>query len=187
MGDRQAKGVNLIGVVKLLRGARKKKPVVRRLSPAAQLALDSFILPTSWYAFEVFEELLLATHEEVYGGTDETARELGRAYSRMMFQGAHKAYVHPGEPGRSLVGFERVWSSIFNFAGLTVKTGPGQALVQFSGYPATSRTHGQILVGVTEELLRLAGAGDIKVEVLAAPWLGTGEMRFDMRWVEKSS
>jgi hypothetical protein len=168
---RQAKGQNMLLLVKMLRAARKAGRLDKLDDGVARL-LDERVLITAWYPFDHFSKLLIVAHQRLSDGSDEAARKMGDLAASEMLLGLHKMFLSPGDPGRTLTAFERVWGRYFDFGRLTVHPEVSGARVVIAGYADMTRTHGNLLVGWARTAVALSGADVNIAAVRRAPWDG---------------
>lgn len=178
---RRAKGINVVDVVKLLRGRRAAWEGARLSAEAVRL-LDQHVVMSGWYPLDPFIELLDLSHRRLFGGTDEAAVQMGREGGRSAFGGVHRAFVREGDPARSIAAFGHAWSSYFDFAQATCTVDGTRAEISFDGYPDVTRTHALVIAGWALALLDLAGVPEAQYGILSAPWLGAAELRLELRW-----
>jgi hypothetical protein len=166
------KGINLLGLVKVLRSVRKKRPLAG-LSPAAELMLGEQILVSDWYPYSVFIELMEVTFREVLRRDEDHAREMGIAGGRQAVAGLHRQFVKPGDPGASLLAMRLAWRVYFDFGELTAhRDGPNAVRFVTVGYRDMPPVHGQMIVGWHMGTALEAGAVQVDYEIIEAPWRG---------------
>ncbi len=179
--QRQAKGVNLISLVKLLhtqKDAWKDHP----LRDSARALMQQRITYTGWYPFTDFEELLKLAHQVLFGGSDQAALQMGVTGGKLIFGDVHKAYIAPGDPDRTLGGLIRAWPGYFNFAKPQRQVEGDTARVQILEYPDISKVHGLIMLGWAQAMLKLSGTSKVQHKIISAPWLGSGDFEFELSW-----
>lgn len=169
---RRVKGVNVIGLVKLINGLRKKRPV-RAISPAVEALLAEHVLISDWYPFEPFIELVGLVYREILARSESGARQMGVVGGQAALSDFHKQFVKLGDPMASLIAMRHTWRAYFDFGELTTEPN-GTRGVRFvvSGYPDMPASHGQMIVGWHVAAAIVAGAPDAKSEVVESPWLG---------------
>ncbi len=166
------KGSNLIGLVKLLRGLRKTRPL-QGLSPAALALLDERVLVTDWYPFEPFLEFVELTYRDLLKGSEEAALQMGIAGGREALAGVHKAFISQGDAAASLLAMKPAWRAYFDFAQLSAeKVGTNAVRFNLIDYPDVGAAHGMLIVGWHVAAARLAGSEKARAEVVLKPWTG---------------
>lgn len=180
---RQAKGVNLLGLAKLLRHLKVVQTVPGLLVEDRAL-LGGLIMPGAWYPFDAFVRILAATHLHVGQGKDEAAREMGRAHAAAMLNGPHAAYLHPGDVPKTLASLARIWPNYFNFGSLVFKQESAQAMhLAVHDYDDMGRPHGTLVAqGWVTRSMELAGGSSVQARIERAPWLGGGPLNASLTW-----
>jgi uncharacterized protein (TIGR02265 family) len=168
---RQAKGQNLVLLVKMLRSARREGRL-HHLEPDVARLLEERVIMTSWYPFEHFAKLLVVAHQRLADGTEEAARKMGDMAASEMLLGMHKSFLAQGDPSRTLAALERVWPRYFNFGALRVHPGMSGARVVIGGYGDMTSTHGNVLAGWARTAVGLSGAEVNVAAIRRAPWQG---------------
>lgn len=171
---RRAKGVNLIGLVKLVKGLRKRRPLrPGTLSKAAEAFLNEHVLISDWYPFDVYQELMELVFRQIIGGSEEAALEMGIIGGREAFSGFHKQFVAPGNPLETLLAVRHTWRVYYDFGSLAaIGEGPRGVRLVVEGYPDMGACHGNMIVGWHVAAAREAGAETARSDILKAPWRG---------------
>ena len=180
---RQAKGINLVGLAKMLRGKELVK-TVPGLTPEDRALLSGLIMPGAWYPFETWVRVLLAAHQALGGGLDEAARVMGRAHAESMLNGPHATYLTRGDVLKTMQAAPRMWANYFNFGTVVVESPTATSVrLNILGYPDMSRCHGMLLTqGWWAHVAELAGAQNVIVKFERAPWLGNDGLRAVISW-----
>jgi hypothetical protein len=170
--SRRAKGVNLIGIVKLVKGMRKRRPLrPGALSRTAEAFLDEHVLVSDWYSFDLYVELLQLVFREMLESSEAAALEMGIMGGRSAFSGHHKQFVAPGNPIETLIALRHTWRVYYDFGTLSaVAEGPRSARLVLDGYPDMLACHGNMIVGWHVAAAREAGAESARSEIVKAPW-----------------
>ena len=168
---RRAKGVNLIELVKLVKGLRKRRPI--GVSKSLEAVLAEHILISNWYSFDAYQELMEIVFREMLHGSEAAALEMGITGGRAAFSGHHKQFVAPGKPFETLLALRHTWRVYYDFGALAaVAEGPRAVRLEVDGYPDTPACHGNMIVGWHVAAAREAGAESARSEILEAPWRG---------------
>jgi len=123
--SRKAKGTLVAQHVRLLRKA-KDETLYEGLSPEIRKTLASYILPSSWYPYEVYERTLDVIFNKLSNGDVGTARGMGQFMAHAMLTGPYSMYLKPGDPAATLKLFPIFWKNCFNFARVNYKAPPGE-------------------------------------------------------------
>jgi hypothetical protein len=168
---RRAKGVNLIDLVKLLKGLRKRRPLA--FSKAAEALLAEHVLISNWYPFDVYPELLDIVYREMLGRDEKAALEMGIIGGRAAFSGFHKQFIAPRKPLETLLAIRHTWRVYYDFGTLSAfEEGPRAVRLELEGYPDARPCHGNMIVGWHVAAGREAGAENARSDILEAPWRG---------------
>ncbi len=181
---RQMKGVVVVGVVKYLRLWSRRQPGrALRLSEAAHQLLEGTpIVPSGWYDYEAYLELMRAVHEEVFRGRDDALIGFVTAGVPDVYQGPHRHLVRTGEPDRTLRDLEALWSTCHSFGKPRADVGTTDATVCFAGVDGMTRLEGLVNAGWVGGVIEFAGARDLQWEWLTEPWYGAPDLKVAYRW-----
>lgn len=113
--SRKAKGTLVAQHVKILRKA-KDESLLDGLSSEIRNTVTSYILPSTWYPYEVYERTLDVIFNKIAGGQPDAARAMGQFMAQAMLMGPYSMYLKPGDPAATLKLFPVFWKSCFNFA-----------------------------------------------------------------------
>jgi hypothetical protein len=173
--DRHVKGINLVGLVKLLRVYRRQKPI-RGLSPGAMALLDDRILVSSWYPLQHHWELLGFMYREMLGSDPEHALAMGLAGGKETWKGTHRVFVSERGAISALNSMGPAWRSYFDFGELDVDV-EDEHTVRFTvrDYADCPVAHGMTIAGWHLAAAQLAGSPKATIEVLDKPWAGARE------------
>ncbi len=179
---RRTKGTNLVGLVRMLKGALKSGQVAQVPPEVARLLAERIIV-TEWYPFDSFLAVLDIVHRELAGGTDEGAVRLGEMGAHLVHEGSHSAFIKAGDPARSLEALDRIWPLLLDFGDLvSERVAEGDVRFTVTGYRDMPRAHGMTLIGWVRAVVTLAGGTVQEVIVERGPWRGdpdfSGRARF---------
>ncbi len=182
---REMKGIVVVGAVKALRRwLRGQTPEPELgLSPEARLLLRSReILPSSWYPYGAYLELMTVAHEEMLGGDDEAFREFVAAGTPIVYGGAHRILIHDGDPGRTLRQVGSLWKTCHSFGDPRAEVADGKAIVHFEEVEGMTRLEGLVNAAWVAGAVEMAGGADVRWSWLEEPWAGGAELRVLYRW-----
>jgi hypothetical protein len=172
--NRRAKGVNLVGLVKLLKVLRRTK-AIGPLSPAALALFEQHILLTEWYPLSLLLELVEVTYREVLGRKEEAALKMGITGGLDAFKTHHKAFIKAGDAAASVVSMRHTWPLYFDFGTLkALPDGPRAVRFVLEGYPGIPAAHGPMIVGWHRAAALAAGQSTVGGEILECPWRDGG-------------
>ena len=104
--ERLVKGSLLVDYVKLIR-ANKNKNWNQWLQPEDWKIIDSQILPSSWYSFDVWQRLGAAVFSEIAGRNLALIRASGPVMMKGLLS-IYKNVLVEGDPIKSIEAFERM-------------------------------------------------------------------------------
>lgn len=141
------------------------------------------ILAASWYPIGWYRETFRGFRAATGEGPD-LAREIGRLAARHDMAGVHKQILAKLISPQSLLGMsQRVFNTYYD-------TGEFQILESRDGYVRVhcwncigwDQNMWMELAGSSESLLRIAGAEDVRVRVVAGAGDGDSDAEFEARW-----
>lgn len=181
-GDRRAKGINFIELIKLLKIQRRTRPL-NGLSKEVTALLDEHILLTAWYPVEPFIELIDYVYKHMLSAKPERAFELGVVGAEMQLTGPHRAFVVCGDPEASVLGLRHIWRAYFDFGDVQAALeAPGRVLFTVRDYPDMPCPHGWMMPAYEVVAARLAGAHNPTFELLQCPWLGAPSLVYRLNF-----
>lgn len=117
---RKAKGTLVVQHIRILRKI-KDESLLAELPPEIRKVTESYILPSSWYPYEVYERTLDVIFRKLSNSDEETARGMGSFMAHAMLMGPYSMYLKPGDPAATLKLFPVFWKNCFNFARVRYK------------------------------------------------------------------
>ena len=111
--EKRVKGVFFVDYVRMMR-SRTDIAWSRYLHPEDQRFLSELIVDAEWYPFAAFERMGVAIITEIGGGDFDGAYLWGRASVDGLSK-IHESLVSPGDPMVSLMRFQVLRTSFFNF------------------------------------------------------------------------
>ncbi|MFQ5457538.1 MAG: hypothetical protein ACE5FC_03645 [Myxococcota bacterium] len=169
---RKAKGVLVAQHVRVLRKARDEN-LLEGLTPAQREIVASYVLPSSWYPYEVYARTLDIIFNRISGGEPDAARGMGHFMAYEMLQGPYSMYLKRGDPLVTLSRFKTIWKNYFNFGEVSFnkcantedgKT-PNCVEMAIRGFPDFPYPLSLIVEGFLEKTVELAGGVDPKIEL----------------------
>jgi uncharacterized protein (TIGR02265 family) len=163
----QIKGSQLLGVVKALRAQGSR---ARELTPVRlQSYFDARILAPTWYPEADFRDLLLVLGRVIAPSIKGNVwRYIGNMGAERDFKGIYAAMIRPGDPEGTLKLFPVGWRQYRDKSELSYEgLGPGAGQLSLRDYAVSCRELTEVNAGYFEAALRLAGALDPKVSVMA--------------------
>jgi hypothetical protein len=187
MIEKQARGALLLDIVKAIK-ANKKLDWNKYLKPEDWQTVNSIILPTKWYPFDLYHRCSIAVFQLVAEGNLEAAHMEGQRVGRRLFETTYKSMIRRKDPMVGLTQFVAAYSSLFNFSLMSLEEiGPWRARV-YHDYNA--RDKGNIIFchhlrGIFEVLVQMTTGKMGRVMIGAKQWEGALATRFDISWEER--
>jgi len=171
--NRQVKGALFVDYVRMLRG-RKDVDWSERLTAADMVYLSGRIDPNAWYPMESFERMGLAILGTIAGGDLALVKGWGRAQIDWLCQ-IHPQLLAPGDPCESLMRFEVLRKSFFDYPAIEIREiTNAEAVIEVAyhmGAAAEEAACHQTL-GFFERLLEMAGSHDVNAHFTDESWEG---------------
>ena len=179
----QVKGTLFVDYVRMLR-AKKGVDWARHLAPSDLAYLETRIAPDDWYPMTTFERMGLAVLAEVAEGDMRLARDWGRM-SIDWLCAVHPNLVAPGDPRESLMRFQVLRQSFFDWPSLVIREisdGEANVVIAYGmGHLAEEAASRQTL-GFFERLLEVSGAKDVKIAFSSMSWEGAPNTVLSIQW-----
>ncbi len=177
-----SKGTNIIELVKMAKVGRKTGQITD-LPDRIESFLSQRVLLSEWYPLEDFWELLRVVHEQLLAGDDTAAIRLGEMGAHVAHDGIYKAFIKPGDAGRTLEALDRIWPRLFNFGELRAELqGANGIRYTFTGYGDMPRLHGLVLLGWVRATIAIAGATHKESSIIVAPWESGDDCVIEATW-----
>jgi hypothetical protein len=171
--EHQVKGALFVDYVRMIR-AHKAVDWARYLAPEDLRYLEERVEAQLWYPMPSFERMGLAILDELARGDLLAAQEWGRR-SADLLAAAQPDILVPGDPRESLMRFQVMRGSFFDFAAVSVEEITDSAArikVRYGmGLRAEQAACHQTL-GFFQRLLQLAGAPEVRAVFDARSWEG---------------
>jgi len=182
---RKVKGSLFVDYVRMIK-SRKDVDWRLYLLPEDLFYLDQRIQDSEWYPMEAFERMGVGILKEIARGDLQTVRVWGRLSIDQLFS-QHKSLVCEGDPRESLIRFQVLRRSFFDFGAVNIQTlfgtfakvainyGMGKIAEEAASYQA---------LGFFERLLELSGASDIQYQFTGKLWEGDPGTVLELNWDE---
>jgi hypothetical protein len=181
--SRQVKGTLFVDYVRMLRG-RKDVDWSRHLAAEDLGYLVRRIEPDAWFPMETFERMGLAILEVIAQGSLETVRAFGRV-SIDWLCAAHDNLVAPGDPRDTLMRFQVLRQSFFDYSALeisSVSDGEAAILVSYGMGAIAEEAASWQTLGFFERLLEVAGAHEVTAWFSSKSWADDALTTIQLRW-----
>ncbi len=166
---RKTKGLQVIGLVQLLKGAPER---ARELLPSElHHYLGDSIQLTAWYPESDQEQLMRATAElavELGIVTGDPWTAMGEEGAKSHLGGPYASLVRTGNPMRTLQSAPNAWELFHDSGRMVVKpTGLRTARIELHDFPVRPEM-ARLIGGYLCQLLRMAGGTTPKVAVVSS-------------------
>ena len=180
---RHVKGTLFVDYVRMLR-SRKQTEWGRHLAAADLRYLSDRIETNAWYPMETFERFGLAILEEVARGDLFVVRTWGRLQAEYLADKLSGLLV-AGDPRESLMRFQVVRQSFFDFDAVTIPELSDASARVFVNYGMGSRAEqaaAHQTLGFFARLVELAGAGSVRSGFEQRAWEGDPKTVVSLEW-----
>jgi hypothetical protein len=157
--------------------------VLEALSADARGQFERSILTSSWYPFELNEELDRAIVRIVGGGDPDIFKVIGARSARQNLGGPHRDFLVPGDPQQSLAKTEMIYSFYYDQGHRTYEaTGPCSGVMTTHEAETFSHTDCLTVIGWYEEALKMCGAREVSMEEPTCRARGGEFCRYEIRF-----
>jgi hypothetical protein len=181
--DKKVKGVLFVDYVRMMR-SRKDVDWSRHLMPDDLSFLKKTIIDSEWYPFATFERMGVAILKEMASGNMEAVRSWGYVSIDNLIT-AHNALICHGNPRESLMRFQVLRSSFFNFNAVDLK-------VIYDNYAKLEISYGMCSMaeeaasyqaaGFFQKLLEESGAKNVRCTFAGKSWEGDPITILELEW-----
>jgi len=140
--------------------------------------------PAAWYPMETFERYGVAILAEVGKGQLMAVRMWGRFQLDAVLT-MHPALVAPGSPRESLMRFQVLRRTLFDYDALDVvdlEDGAAGVVVAYGMSPVAEEAASHQTLGFFERLVETAGGQDVYARFRTRSWQGDRTTRLDLDW-----
>jgi hypothetical protein len=179
---RKVKGTLFVDYVRMLR-ARKDIDWSRHLPPEDLAYLKQRIVPETWYPMTSFERMGLAILAEVTSDM-QNVRAWGRAQIDWL-SSIHQNLVAPGDPCDTMMRFQVLRQSFFDFSALDISElhdGAAAVNVEYGMSPRAEEAASWQTLGFFERLLEVSGAHNVRAKFTSTSWTGDLLTTIVLRW-----
>lgn len=177
------KGTLFVDYVRMIRSA-KTIDWSAHLGPADMSLLVQRVDPDSWYPMDAFERMGLAILVEIAGGDLQNVRAFGRASIDHLCL-AHPDLVAPGDPRDTLMRFQVLRRSFFNYAAISINAISDEEAsfdMHYGMSHAAEEAACWQTLGFFERLIEVAGAHDVMAWFSSSAWKGELVTVAELRW-----
>lgn|GEM_PF-283647 len=183
--SKKVKGVFFLDYVRMLKRAGRSD-WSDYLNEEDLVYFEQDIKESEWYPFETFERMGLAILSVVAEENMELVRQFGRTYLDRFFS-VHASLIAAGDPYESLVRFQVLRKSFFDFEPINI-------LVFYNNYAKIEINYGMTpraeeaatyqSLGYFERLLELSGAKNVQHVFTSRKWEGSDSTVVELDWSE---
>lgn len=156
----------------------------KRLEPEDLQYLVGRVEPETWYPMGTFERMGLAILADIADGDLQRVRMFGRLSIDWLAQ-SHPNLVALGDPRDSLMRFQVLRRSFFDFAALdiaAISDGEASITVAYGMSPPAEEAASWQTLGFFERLLQVAGATEVLAWFSTRSWVGDPATTAELRW-----
>lgn len=186
--SRRVRGALFVDCVRMIR-RHKNVDWSRWLEPQDLAFVAERVIPDAWYPMDTFQRLSAAILETVGEGDLERVRAWGRGTAERLRE-SYPGLVAPGDPRESLMRFQVVRQTFFDFAAVTVQELSDLEARLLIDYDMSARVEAAAAhqaMGFFEQLLLLAGAERVQARFTKRRWDGDPETVLDLKWSRPAS
>lgn len=180
---RHVKGTLFVDYVRMLR-SRKDVDWTRHLQQVDLAYLKTPAKPDEWYPMETFERFGLAIFDEIANGDLFVVRTWGRLQAEHLAKAEARLLV-PGDPRESLMRFQVVRRSFFDFDAVTIpelSDASARVIVDYGMGSRAEQAAGHQTLGFFGRLVELAGASSVRASLEQRAWEGDGKTVVALDW-----
>jgi hypothetical protein len=181
--EMKVKGTLFLDYVKMLKN-RKGLDLNKYLLPRDLPYLTQRINPDDWYPFETFERMGIGIRKEIAQGDLEAVLAFGQISVNEMAK-AFSSLICVGDPHESLMRFQVLRNSFFNFNAITIESIYGdfaKIRIEYAmSRPAEEAACCQA-AGFFTQLLRLSGGKEVVYKFTSMSWQGDPTTILELRW-----
>ena len=180
----QVKGTLFVDYVRMLRAKKKDVDWARYLTPNDLAYLDKRIISDEWYPMTTFERMGLAILAEVAEGDLFLVKEWGRMSIDWLCS-VHPNLVSPGDPRESLMRFQVLRQSFFDYPALVMREitdGEARLVISYGMSHRAEEAASNQTLGFFERLLEVSGAKNVKIGFTSTSWDGGPNTLLEMQW-----
>jgi hypothetical protein len=177
------KGTLFVDYVRMLR-AKKDFDWARYLAPQDMMYLEERIAPDEWYPMSTFERMGVAILEEVADKNLGLVEQWGR-YSIDWLCKVHPNLVAEGDPRESLMRFQVLRQSFFDYPALTMREisdGEASIVISYGMGPRAEEAASHQTLGFFHRLLEVSGAKNVRIAFTSRSWDGAPQTLLSMQW-----
>jgi hypothetical protein len=175
--EEEALSVKVKGAVLLSRsafvhsefGKEAWERILATMSEENRKQLKGVVLSTSWYPFEVNEELDRTIVDVLGGGDRKIFKKIGKWSAQANLGGPHRAFLRPGDPAAFLDQTDRIYQFYYDTGRREYEsTGPDSGVMTTYDAETFSENDCLTVIGWYEEALKMCGAKKVVSPVAPA-------------------
>jgi hypothetical protein len=181
--DRQVKGILFKDYVRMIR-SKKSADWRRHLKPVDLAFLKQRIEDETWYPMDSFERMGLAILAEIARGDVRLVQLWGKGSIDPLIQ-AHPDLLCPDEPRETLMRFQVLRRSFFDFGAITIQYISGnyaKVEINYGMSKLAEEAATYQALGFFERLLALSGVKKLKYHFLSKAWAGDTTTLLELNW-----
>ncbi len=183
--SRKVKGIFFADYVRMLKRSGRSD-WSDYLSEEEAAYLNERIRESEWYPFDTFERMGLAILSEIAEENMELVRQFGRTYLERFFS-VHSSLISKGDPYESLVRFQVLRKSFFDFDPINVllfHNNYAKIEIAYGMSPRAEEAATWQTVGYFERLIELSGGKNVTHDFKSRKWEGAESTILELDWSE---
>jgi predicted hydrocarbon binding protein len=181
----QIRGTALLPRIRFIqaRSTEDWQRVLEAMTTDARAAVAGVVLPSSWYPFQSFVELVVAADKLLGKGDAVLIREMGRYAATANLNTFFKFFIRLGSPEWVIGKGASMWSLSHDTGRAEVeRLGPTGAAYLVKEFAAPHRALCAGLLGWMERCLELTGVKDVQIRESECAAQGGKLCRFEATW-----
>ena len=182
--EKKAKGSLLIDYARMIRSF-KNLAWDQYLKPEDWETINSIILPSQWYPFDLYYRCSLAAYKLLAQGKLENAKAYGRSMAKNLLETTYQSIANKKEPDKGLRQFVTTYRSLFNFGVLTfdeIDAKHCRIHLDYNVDNEGSIAYCYQLQGMLETVIEATGGKNGNVVISDKQWLGAPKTTYDINW-----
>lgn len=180
-------GVSILGLVKFIKKTLEGNSIedfLRLLdSKEDRQIFGKRILPTEWYPYQTYINLLTLLDNKFGKGDLNFARELGKMSADNDLKGIYRAFLKIGPTKFIMKRFSHMWNGYFDTGNLVVEPmGENKDHVRLSSFPEIQKIHCKTVEGWIERFRELGGAKGVRVKEIQCTTEGASLCIFEVKY-----
>jgi len=183
--SRHMKGVVVEPVVRYVRKCIKAGTISNLVDlgdRARGLLEGAPIVPSTWYDYDAYFELMHTIFTQPLRGDLEALAGFSAAGAKLVYCGVHSSLIQPGRPLETIRNVRTQWKICHDFGRAESERGDHEAIVHVRDAVPMSEIEGYINAGWIGGILASAGANGVRRNLVARPWQAGEVLTIHYSW-----